>query len=508
MLSMRIVISSVFLSVLSWAILLIAAGKRLKSPAIQGLCASGLIYSVGYALELMSADLPALLTVIRAEYVGIALIPAFLIMIAQDFSNPDRRLVPVPTLFVVPVIVLVLVFTMGSHKLYYIDPHMTRVAGLSIIRFTRGPAYWLQVVYVNLAFLYGIFVAASNSITGPKAKRFQARYLLVGCVIPQICNLLYLVDVMPWGLDPFPILMPVTGAFFVLGFSRYRIFDARPVARDQVFEQMRDAVLVTDDRGRIVDHNDAAALLFPALRHNREIRDIAPSLPSPSEEAQGSRKEVGVTLSLPEGERRFDLRRSRISNRKGRTVGMTYIFMDATERFCREERLTDLASKDELTGVANRRHFFKLARAEQERAERYGRPFGVAILDLDDFKGINDNHGHFAGDEAIRQVSRICSTALRSEDIMGRYGGDEFAFAFPECDEMGALQAAERLERLISSASFQYGGKSIRLSASAGAAGVSSPPLPQLEDLLKLADERMYVRKGTRSGGAPEETER
>lgn len=501
MLSMRIVIYSVFLSALSWAILLIAAGKQLKPPAIQGLCASGFIYSVGYALELMSADLPTMLAVIRVEYVGIALLPAFLIIVTQEFSNPDRRLVPVPALFVVPAIVLVLVFTMGSHKLYYIDPHMTQVSGLSILQFTRGPAYWLQVVYVNAAFLYGIFIAARNSIMGPKAKQLQARYLLVGYVLPQICNLLYLVDVMPWGLDPFPIFMPVTGAFFVLGFSRYRIFDARPVARDQVFEQMRDAVLVTDDRGRIVDHNDAAVRIFPALRRNSDIRDIAPSLPGPSEEAD-------VTLSLPEGERRFDLRQSRISNRKGRTVGMTYIFMDATERYCREERLTDLASKDELTGVANRRYFFKLAHAELERAARYGRPFGVAILDLDDFKGINDNYGHFAGDEAIRQVSRICSTALRSEDIMGRYGGDEFAFAFPECDEKGSLQAAERLEQLISSASFQYGGRSIRLSASAGAAGVSCPPLPQLEDLLKLADERMYERKGRRSEGASEDTER
>ncbi len=498
-----VVISCISASSLTLAVLMVAALGRARTGSrtrnFAGLCAAALVYALGYLLELTSPDLRTSLLVVRFEYIGIVLISPFLALVARDFMEDRAPRIPWPLLTFVPAATLALVATLHLHDLYYLDPELTRVGGLSILRFGRGPGYWVHALYQNLLIAYSVFLFARHTITGPRAKRVQARFMLFGCLLPWTGLVLYLNGLIPLGVDPTPISLAFTGAFFAVGFFRYRLFDIRPVARDMVFEQMRDAVLVTDDQGTVVDHNTAAGQIFPSLAGLRGIRgagELAPDSPTFVRAMSRTEVDAVVTLGLAEGERRYALHHSALTDRSGRTRGTAHVFMDITERLHLEERLTVLASTDELTGVANRRHFFEKARAELERAQRYGRPFGVAILDLDDFKAINDNHGHPAGDEALRLASRLCAETLRGADIMGRYGGDEFAFAFPECDEDQAREAADRLSRILASAAFPYGDAVIRLSASVGYAGGSAGPLPDLDSLLKLADERMYEKKG------------
>lgn len=496
-------IASIAASSLALAIMMIAAVSRARNggrtKAFAGLCASALVYSLGYLLELLAPDLDSALRVLRFEYIGIATIAPFLTLVAYEFLEEETPRLPPLLLFALPAAVLVLVWTMRFHRLYYLDPSVRDMSGLSVLEFGRGPAYWLHILYQNLLIAYCVFVFSRHSIRGPRAKRVLARFMLTGCLLPWTGFVLYVAGRIPLSLDPTPVTLAFTGALFAVGFFRYRMFDLRPVARDTVFEQMRDAVLVTDDQGAIVDHNTAARKLFPALAGFpgfRTARDLAPNSPSFVQAMARTYVDAVVALDQAEGERRYALHHSVLTDRAGRILGTAHVFMDITERLHMEERLTVLASTDELTGVANRRHFFERARAELERAQRYGRPFGVAILDLDDFKAINDNFGHPAGDEALRLASRLCAETLRNADIMGRYGGDEFAFAFPECDEDQAREAADRLSRILASSALPYGDAIIRLSASVGYAGASSPPLPDLDSLLKLADERMYDKKG------------
>lgn len=111
-----------------------------------------------------------------------------------------------------------------------------------------------------------------------------------------------------------------------------------------------------------------------------------------------------------------------------------------------EQRLTVLATTDDLTGAYNRRHFIELANAEIARIERYGGKLSLAIMDFDNFKTVNDQYGHLAGDQALILVSKICQTNIRETDIFARYGGDEFVLLFPETDED---QARECLQRIL-----------------------------------------------------------
>lgn len=497
-----LVFTSAFLFfLLAAAIRRARAGGRTRSFA--GLCAAGFVYSLGYIVELLAPDLAVTLIGIRIEYVGIALIPAFLLLMLRDFEGDTNRRIPAFLLFVIPAVTLALVFTMGAHSLYYIDPSIRFENGLTILSFERAPMYWVFNVYKFAAIAYGVFAFARLSFKGPRSRRAQALYMLTGCVLPWLANFFYIARKVPLGLDPSPMALAVTAGLFGIGFFRHGLLDLRPIARDTVFEQMRDAVLVTDSEGRIVDHNESARGIFPALtgrpgaRHIGDLEALSQALPAaPGEPGHA----MAVSLILPEGERHYDLHRSILLDRFGKQVGNAHVLMDVTERAMLEERLSALASTDELTGVPNRRSFFERTKIELDRAQRYGRPFGVAILDLDDFKVINDRYGHPAGDEALRLAANLCAGTLRSADIMGRFGGDEFAFAFPECDEAGAWDAANRLAGILGSAVFPYGSDLIRLSASVGAAGAAGPPLPELGDLLKLADERMYAKKNR---GAP-----
>lgn len=114
-----------------------------------------------------------------------------------------------------------------------------------------------------------------------------------------------------------------------------------------------------------------------------------------------------------------------------------------------EAELRQLATTDPLTGAWNRRHFLELSAKEVNRSRRYGRPLAVMLIDIDNFKRINDTLGHAAGDQVLTRLARILRRTLRKPDAFGRLGGDEFAVLAPELDEDAARQMAERLREAM-----------------------------------------------------------
>lgn len=155
--------------------------------------------------------------------------------------------------------------------------------------------------------------------------------------------------------------------------------------------------------------------------------------------------------------------------------------------------LEELANKDGLTGLINRRHFLSLANAEVLRGQRYERRQTVGMADLDFFKALNDTHGHAAGDEVLRQLSALMCETFRQSDLVCRYGGEEFAFLFPESGLIEAQLLAERLR--ISTAAHKINlpdGQVTSITMSIGLADASNCPL---ETALNRADEALYEAK-------------
>jgi diguanylate cyclase (GGDEF)-like protein len=164
------------------------------------------------------------------------------------------------------------------------------------------------------------------------------------------------------------------------------------------------------------------------------------------------------------------------------------------------QRTKELSTRDDLTGLFNRRHFFDNLEKEVQRARRYRRVFSLLLLDLDDFKGYNDTYGHLKGDEALKEIARLLLASTRRADIVARFGGEEFVVLLPEINAQGALVVAEKIRTAVEQYPFaghtpQPGGK---MTVTLGLATYPTDSEDGLE-LVDLADRALYL--GKQQGG-------
>lgn len=158
-------------------------------------------------------------------------------------------------------------------------------------------------------------------------------------------------------------------------------------------------------------------------------------------------------------------------------------------------RLLAMATTDALTGLMNRGHMAIQYAREVERARRYMRPVSLVLFDLDDFKKVNDGHGHDVGDEVLRQVGRILQHQCRAHDLAARYGGEEFTVLLPETPLAGAMVIAERLRRAIASAPVATRDTLLRVTGSFGVAAFIHGSDRTFEDLVARADVALLEAK-------------
>ena len=162
-----------------------------------------------------------------------------------------------------------------------------------------------------------------------------------------------------------------------------------------------------------------------------------------------------------------------------------------------EQTLRDLAMKDPLTGLLNRRGFFDLGEAALARARRHSVPWVLMMLDLDHFKRVNDNHGHEVGDRALALFARLLAENQRAGDLVGRIGGEEFGVLLSHANPAAAIAFDERLrERLLTTSKAELG---FELNFSAGLVQALADP-ENLQSVLQRADTALYRAKGAGRG--------
>src|SRR2546423_14960269 len=137
------------------------------------------------------------------------------------------------------------------------------------------------------------------------------------------------------------------------------------------------------------------------------------------------------------------------------------------------EQMRLISHTDHLTGAFNRRHFMERLLEEVERSVRSGAPFSVALIDVDNFKAINDTHGHLAGDEVLRTLAHACMQHMREGDTFARFGGEEFAVLLPGTDAAQALHWLERLREQVAQLRVELAGATLGVTVSIGLAAPS-----------------------------------
>ena len=158
-------------------------------------------------------------------------------------------------------------------------------------------------------------------------------------------------------------------------------------------------------------------------------------------------------------------------------------------------REKELARTDVLTGVNNRRHLFELAEREFELAVRYQQSLSVLIFDFDDFKQVNDTFGHAVGDQMLQRVTEVACTELRSADVIGRYGGEEFVILLPMTTTQDALPLAERIRAGVAAIRVLTEKRDASVTLSIGIAETKHTSGESLDSILIRADKAMYAAK-------------
>lgn len=178
----------------------------------------------------------------------------------------------------------------------------------------------------------------------------------------------------------------------------------------------------------------------------------------------------------------------------GRTTILKFTYHDHLEESFQKQML-DSALRDGLTHAYNKRYFMDRLESEIQFALRHRVNLGLLLLDLDHFKVINDTHGHLAGDRVLAEFAQAMHRSIRNEDVLARFGGEEFAIITRAIGRNDVLRFAERLRRQTAELDVEFEGTPIPLTVSIGIATVPEDPAQSPADLLRAADEALYAAK-------------
>jgi len=501
---MAMALYTIILSFLLSVMLLLAVVSLFRRSVrgaglFMGLTLAASFYALGSIFEIRGSTVDALHFWLSVEYLGLAVAGpvwlAFALAVTGRMKDRLPRLLPLA--FLIPAVVLVAVWTNDAHHLFYASILLTRHGPFTVPQLGKGPLYWLHMAYLDACILAGAAVVLRHLARSQGVHRRQAVVLAAGSLLPLAGEVAYLSGITPWGLDVSPIGMAASALLYAWGLYRFQILDLTQIIHWNVFTNTRDGILVADRKGRLLAVNPAMTGIFPSLVPDSMGAPMATLLPDHPELLGLLEGPVGRErdLSVTRGGStlHYEAAASALRGRRGVLLGTIVTLRDITARVELLARVERLAVTDELTGVSNRRHFMGVARREMDRARRHGRSLAVAILDLDHFKEVNDVHGHLAGDAVLAAVAQACAQCLRSSDLLGRYGGEEFAVLLPDATAQEASAAAERLRAAV--AAVHVEAVDVRVTASFGVSCRQRVGGEELSLLLKEADGALYRAK-------------
>jgi len=279
----------------------------------------------------------------------------------------------------------------------------------------------------------------------------------------------------------------------------------------------RDAIVMMDINGMVTFWNQGAERIFGYTKEEvigKELHKfLAPDYyyedhnkAMPKFRNSGDGKFVGKTIELKalrKDQSSIAVELSLTSVKLHNEWNAIGIMRDITDRILAKEELIKaykkmdiLAHTDHLTQLSNRLDMMEKLNYECTRFERSAVQFSIAIGDVDGFKEINDTYGHQAGDEVLSNIAHILQTSIRKQDIVGRWGGEEFILMFPKTTLEGALIVAEKIRKSIEEADFEYEQNKIRATITFGVATYDEKM--DIDACIKMADEALY--KGKKRG--------
>ncbi len=310
------------------------------------------IWAVGYGFELMSSTLESMLFWIRVEYVGISLIPAYLIQFTLAFTGKEKtiHLTNQIAWFFIPMVTFILAATTPWHGMHYASVGVDTSGPFPMLAIERGPWYWIHTVYFYAAMVWNLHELTRWYRKADGVYQRQASMIIVGALIPWFVNLMYLIGYRPFAfLDLTPFAFLGTGFVIAYGLMRFSLFELVPIAREKVIERMTDGVMVLDTLDRIVDVNPTMRRMLantqnPLIgKHPSEIVSQGNALMDLVEAHEASRMVIHL------GDRSMQVQATPIFEKEESSTrsGMLLIWRDVTDQETFERELLNAKKKAE-----------------------------------------------------------------------------------------------------------------------------------------------------------------
>jgi diguanylate cyclase (GGDEF)-like protein len=457
------------------------------------------VYLFGYLMVVNNNELQELLFWNQIQYLGLPFISVLWLTVALLYTKTIYTLSAkmAAVLFFIPVVTFFMRLTNSWHHLFYKDCALIQQFGYYSLHTERGFWYYVHISYTLLC----LFLTVTTYYLGYRKKRAdytrpQLMIFILASVLPLIGIMLILLVYDKWLIDYSALVMPISILIIGYGIIKYDFLEIKTFARETVFENSRDGMMILESGLRLIDYNKSAQNFFRALNISLENYPIDHLLIHEPELLEIFKSESTREYSaMINGERRFfEINSLPLGASNDKNTKMLKNIRDITEEKKVQETLTALATIDSLSGLYNRAEFTRLAQRELSWTSINHETLSLLMIDMDHFKNVNDTFGHAAGDEAIRKMGDIIRAGFRKTDFAGRLGGDEFVVLLKNASLTEAKRVAEKLRETVLKTKVNYDNQEFGFTVSIGVAALFGDN-NNLEDVLKQADAALYKAK-------------
>lgn len=474
--------------------------KEKSTRVFLGLLICLLIWTVGFILEIMGVSLSTKLFWANIQFLGILFIPILLLLLTITITGRGTRYIPFLKLMTILVIASIgVIWTNDLHHLFRVNPSIDiETASFPILVNDYG--FWFNFIqsptaYITYLLNFSLLIQAIR--ISEKTYRMQATFILACLVLPLLTDLIYVL-----GYSPIPnfnltiIMFSLSGLIVGWALFRYKMFDLGPMAYQLVIQNMQDGVVVINKNERMVSLNSAAYEIIGTTEAEALGEPIDKIIPFWDTLNHNERNIYTHPLEINnENEQHYEILISPIFSKPEKIIGQVITLRNVTQRVKLQQETQVLASTDSLTNVLNRRAFFNSMGEALQASMKSKTSLTFIMFDIDNFKEINDQHGHHFGDKTLVKVAETCMEHLRKREILGRYGGDEFCVLLPETNIEQTKTIANRLFQAISTLNFSSNEKNVILNVSMGIAVYYGKEKVDIGDILNTADKALYKAK-------------
>lgn len=453
--------------------------------------------SLANVFEMVTPGLKQKLIWRNLEQIPLFLWPLLAYGLVWTFIGKDNKTIQrLLAIISLPMLIyFILIFTDQYHHLMRENVSLVSLGHFKVTHVTSTPLGLFFIAYMSIIGLIPLITLFLNLKHVSKMNKWQHFTIIMAILIPYTFSLLQVVVTLPIST---PVSLVPSGILFFIGFFRHKLLRVEPIAKDIIIENMKEGIIVVDQNDIIVDANPPTNVILNTLTHSERTRYIGWTVYDVLQQHDDlymlyDRKQH-EEIELKLGKFYYLVNYIPIQIRKNYS-GSLLIFTEITDRKAYEFYLYERATTDSLTNVYNRQYILEATDNSIADMSEKNSFLSFIILDIDQFKHINDIYGHQVGDYVLKGFADILVDMVDEHDVVSRVGGEEFAILLPEKTSDQAFKLAESIRTRVEMTKVVYSpGQDITYQVSIGVTTTNNPTIT-FKELYQHADRALYHSK-------------